>query len=82
MGGNIYTSLIEKDGILYMGSSDHNFYAIELDKFLNAEPELNQKGYNSVDIVAKKPNFTLGIYHIKYKESYKTIFYILPIMFN
>jgi len=72
IGGNIYTSLIEKDGILFMGSSDHNFYAIDLEKFLNVEPELEKKGHNSIEIGDITPSLITGKYQIKYKVNYKT----------
>jgi len=72
IGGNIYSSLVMNKGVLYAGSEDHHFYAIDLEKFLSEPPNLKEKGYDSVDIQDVSPNPFSDQVEITYQVQYKT----------
>lgn len=72
VGGNIYSSLVVKNDILYMGSADGNLYALDLNVFLNEKSNLNTKGYNSVDILGVSPSPFTETVKITYVVNYKT----------
>lgn len=53
--GNIYSGLVIKDDKAYFGSSDGNFYCVDLLKFADDTTELSKKGYHAFDIVSIEP---------------------------
>jgi len=72
VGGNIYSTLIEKNGILYLASADGKLYAMDLNKFLFEEPNLKSKGYNSIDITGISPSPFKSSVKITYNVNYNT----------
>ena len=72
VGGNLYSSLVVANDMLYMASADGNLYALDLDTFLNEKPNLKTKGYNSVDILGPFHSSFSDTAEINYKINYNT----------
>lgn len=72
IGGNIYSGLVAKDGIMYFGSSDNNIYAVDIEKFLNDKTKIKKRGYKAVDIIKTNSKPDDKIVNIKYRMNYKT----------
>ncbi|PLX12752.1 MAG: hypothetical protein C0598_05490 [Marinilabiliales bacterium] len=70
VGGNIYSTLIEKNGVLYLAGADGYLYALDLNEFLNEEPKLKTKGYNSIDITGISPSPFKSSTKITYNVNY------------
>lgn len=51
IGGNLFSSPIVKNDIVFLTSEDSSLYAVDLEKFMNAENNQIVKGNNSVEIV-------------------------------
>ncbi|NPD47456.1 PQQ-binding-like beta-propeller repeat protein [Lentimicrobium sp. S6] len=73
LGGNIYSSLLVANDMLYMGSANGNLYALDLDAFLHEKPNLKTKGYNSVEILDVTPSSFSDTLNISYEINYNTI---------
>lgn len=72
IGGNLYSSLIVINNMLYLGSADGSLYAIDLNVFLYENPNLKTKGYNSVEILELAPSPFSEALNISYKINYNT----------
>jgi outer membrane protein assembly factor BamB len=72
IGGNAYTSPVEKSDHLYLGSVDGKLYAVDLTKFLSPATSLDDKGYNSIDILQVSPTQFIDTLLIEYNVNYET----------
>ncbi len=72
VGGDLYSSLLVKNGVVYMGSADGKLYSIDLDVFLNENPNLKTKGYNSIEILEVIPSPFSDSLNISYEINYNT----------
>lgn len=72
IGGNLYSNILVKDDILYLGSADGNLYALDLGEFLNEASNMKIKGYNSVEILELTPSPFSDTLNISYEINYNT----------
>jgi len=72
IGGNLFSSPIVQDDMLFLSSEDGSLYAIDLNKFLNTEDKLINKGYNSVEILDVAPIDFSDKVKIDYQLNYET----------
>ena len=56
IGGNNFTSLRVKNGNAYFGSSDGNFYSVNLNSFINDKISPQAKGHEAVTVEDITPN--------------------------
>jgi len=70
--GNIHSSPVVINDVIFLTSEDHTLYAIDANEFINMESDLKVSGYNAIDSLKVSPTSFSDSVQIDYQVNYKT----------